>query len=271
MSRRRACGHRPEETDQDSSQGRFFVSELPSGDEEFTISGPEAAHAGGSRRLSAGDSLTLFDGSGWDVTVEIVAVGKRSLTVRPVSRRHVGRPMPVPVTCFTALPKGSRDDFLVSKCAEIGVTRLAATQFARSVTDAAVRWDNRKARYMRLAVEASKQCDASTVMEVVGPVDFKDIVASPPPGARLMGVPRADLGVIQALDRLWPFEAVSYIVGPEGDLTPEEREAAVAVGFVPVNLACTTLRVETAATAFAAVIAAFLVGKAGAQTPCKTP
>ncbi len=43
---------------------------------------------------------------------------------------------------------------------------------------------------------------------------------------------------------------VGIWVGPEGDFTPDELEAALAAGIVPVSLGDLTLRAETAALYF---------------------
>lgn len=246
-----------------ASEGRFYVERLPGTDEPFGLPPAESAHAAGSRRLAVGGLLTLFDGSGWDLTAEIVEVSKRRLVVKPAARRRVGSPLPFTLTCATALPKGSRDDVLVSKCAELGVTRLVPVEFERSVVHASVHWEKRKARYRRLAIEAAKQSGASTVMEFADPVDFASLVADGVRGLRLVGLIGAQTGVFEALRSGWPFESVLCLVGPEGDITAKERDAALAAGFTGVTLAPTVLRVETAATAFAAVVAAFAAGKAG--------
>ncbi|VFM95257.1 MAG: RNA methyltransferase, RsmE family [Candidatus Kentron sp. G] len=42
---------------------------------------------------------------------------------------------------------------------------------------------------------------------------------------------------------------ITLLVGPEGGLTPEETECAMAIGFIPVSLGPRTLRTETAAIA----------------------
>jgi 16S rRNA (uracil1498-N3)-methyltransferase len=40
--------------------------------------------------------------------------------------------------------------------------------------------------------------------------------------------------------------SVTILIGPEGDFSPEETQAALAAGFIPVTLGDLVLRVETA-------------------------
>jgi 16S rRNA (uracil1498-N3)-methyltransferase len=47
---------------------------------------------------------------------------------------------------------------------------------------------------------------------------------------------------------------ITVLIGPEGGLSPEEQQAAVAAGFTPVRLGPRVLRTETAALAALAVI-----------------
>ena len=44
-----------------------------------------------------------------------------------------------------------------------------------------------------------------------------------------------------------PDADVMIMVGPEGDFSPEEIEAALAAGFEPISLGDSRLRTETAA------------------------
>ena len=44
------------------------------------------------------------------------------------------------------------------------------------------------------------------------------------------------------------------LIGPEGDFTARELEAAIKAGFIPVTLGNTVLRVETAAVAVVSFI-----------------
>ena len=49
---------------------------------------------------------------------------------------------------------------------------------------------------------------------------------------------------------------MTVVIGPEGGLTPAERERVLAAGFEPIRLAAHTLRFETAAVAAAAAAVA---------------
>jgi 16S rRNA (uracil1498-N3)-methyltransferase len=241
-------------------ENRFFMEELPLSDGEFELTGDEAAHMAGSRRMRSGDAVTLFDGSGWDVNATVVEGSARRVTLTVTSRVHVGAPTTAAIVCATALPKGAREDLLVSKCAELGVARLVPVEFERSVVHAEERWEKRKARFRRLAIEAAKQSGASTLMEIGDPVALSDAIAARR-GAGLIGVPTATRGVLDALEAAYPFTEAILLVGPEGGTTAREESAAAEAGFVPVVIAATVLRIETACLAFAAVAAAFIAGR----------
>jgi 16S rRNA (uracil1498-N3)-methyltransferase len=239
---------------------RFFIDSLPVGEGVFELSGAEAAHAAGSRRMRTGDSITLFDGSGWDLIARIVEASPKLVALEPVSRIHVGPPATAAITCMTALPKGAREDVLVSQCAQMGVSRIVPVEFARSVVHAAEHWDKRKERFRRLAVEAAKQSGASTIMELGQPAAFADALPTAT-GLKLLGAPHAAQGAIALLDSVWPFADVAFLVGPEGGMTDSEVTEAVAAGWRPVRISTTILRIETACVAFASVVAAFLAGR----------
>ncbi|MHC4713209.1 MAG: RsmE family RNA methyltransferase [Planctomycetota bacterium] len=238
--------------------GRYFVNALPGDGEEITLRGAEARHAGSSRRARPGDTVTLFDGSGLDVAAQVVEATKGALVLRAVSRRHVGPPLALPVTCACALPKGSREDTLVSLVAQTGIGRLVPVAFERSVVRPDVHWEKRCERLRRLAVEAAKQSGASTVMEIGEPVTLGDFLLSVGSGLALVGAPREGGGLIGTMLDRWPFERLTFLVGPEGGLTGAESAEVEGAGFIPVRLGPTVLRIETACIAFAATAAAFI-------------
>ena len=92
---------------------RFFaesvtgpVVELPAG---------QAHHALHVMRLSAGDMVEVFDGSGEVVTGSLRPTGRRAAQVEVTDRRS-GEPPPGPsVELAFAVPKGRRLDWLLEK------------------------------------------------------------------------------------------------------------------------------------------------------------
>jgi 16S rRNA (uracil1498-N3)-methyltransferase len=58
----------------------------------------------------------------------------------------------------------------------------------------------------------------------------------------------------QQLSSLTTHHSSLIVIGPEGDFTPKEIEAALNYGFVPVALGNTRLRTETAGMVAAALL-----------------
>jgi 16S rRNA (uracil1498-N3)-methyltransferase len=109
--------------------------------------------------------------------------------------------------------------------------------------------DRKSGKWQRVALEACKQCGQDLIPQVEAAADFSDwlgragegglkIIASLYPGT---------LPLKEILHAAGSPEAVTLLVGPEGDFTSEEAAAAVAAGFQPATLGPIVLRAETAA------------------------
>jgi 16S rRNA (uracil1498-N3)-methyltransferase len=214
---------------------------------------PGAARHAQVRRVQPGDALTLFDGCGADWPAEVLAMGRREVTVRVGAPRAVDNELRCAVTLAFGMPANERMDGLVEKATELGVTRLQPLQCERSV----LRLDGERAarkgeHWQAVAVAACEQSGRARV-PVVAPVaplaawlaagagSATRLLLSPHPGARpLAALVDADAGALCSLS------------GPEGGLTPAEEAAAVAAGFVPVSLGPRVLRADTAPLALLA-------------------
>ncbi len=76
-----------------------------------------------------------------------------------------------------------------------------------------------------------------------GSADLK-LVASLHPGATTL---KPVLAAFQSRHQRLPRTA-TWLIGPEGDFSPDEMSRALAAGFIPVTLGPLVLRCETAAT-----------------------
>ena len=227
---------------------RYFV-ETPIDDSPTTqLVDAEAQHLAKVMRARLGDEVVAFDGSGWEFVARVTGIGKTTVELEIVQRRCIDRELLQPLTLAVALPKGDRQKVLVEKLVELGVTRLIPLETERSVaegTTAAL------VRLRRQVIEASKQCGRNRLMEIAAPVALAQLVQSVtaaqrrvlahPGGAVLTNSPTAG--------------AASVAIGPEGGFTDDEVSLAAAAGWEIVSLGPRILRIETAALAFAALLA----------------
>jgi 16S rRNA (uracil1498-N3)-methyltransferase len=225
---------------------RFYTSE-ELGPGEHVLSGAEAHHLLAVRRFAPGDRVTLFNGDGNEYPAEVVAAGKKAVTLNVRSVEPADRELPFPLVVASALPKGDRADFLVEKLTELGVTRFVPLLTERSVVrpkDTAVE------KFARAVIEASKQCGRNRLMAVDPPRNWAAFLGLPDLPPRRF--------VLHTGDGLTPLTGgtggVVVAVGPEGGFSPAEVEAALGAGWRAASLGPRVLRVETAAVAAAALL-----------------
>ncbi|MCU0722304.1 MAG: 16S rRNA (uracil(1498)-N(3))-methyltransferase [Planctomycetes bacterium] len=237
-----------------SKPRRTFFYDRPLTEGVYHVEGREARHIAGSLRLGPGDEIALIDGSGRQGIAELQEVNAAAESVRVRIFEVREAPDASGLTLAVSVPKDSRMDWLVEKCAELGVDALVPTVFRRSVvrpkpgrTGKADKWD-------RIALEASKQSGRPSLLSIPEYRDLEEVAALPA-GLKVLLDPAAEepLGALVAAGRP---PSVLAAVGPEGGLEPAEAEALEQAGFRRARLAPYVLRIETAAVAAAAVILA---------------
>ena len=222
---------------------RFYTSE-PLAPGDLTLSGPDAHHMTTVRRFAPGDGVVLFNGDGCEYPAEVVAVGKKQVTLTVLRRDAVSREVPFPVVVGSALPKGDRADYLIEKLVEVGVTRFIPLITERSVV---IPKEGTLAKLERGVIEASKQCGRNVLMRIDPPKLWAEFVHLP-------DLPPAKF-VLHTADGTLPATLVGgvvFAVGPEGGFTAAEVSAASGSGWRVVNFGPRVLRVETAAVVAAA-------------------
>lgn len=216
---------------------------------ECRLEGPEAHHLVAVRRFAPGDRITVFNGDGNEYAAEIARVGKKSVVVNVLSAARVDRELPFPLVIASAVPKGDRADYLIEKLTELGVSRFVPLVATRSVV---IPKESVVTKFGRAVIEASKQCGRNRLMTIDSPLDWSAFLARVGfPTERILLHPSAS-------ESRWSTSAATGIVaaiGPEGGFTDDEIAAAVGVGWRVVSLGPRVLRVETAATVVASLIA----------------
>jgi 16S rRNA (uracil1498-N3)-methyltransferase len=223
---------------------RFYLSP-EAWTSEPALSGDEARHLSQVLRIKPGETITVFDGRGKRATAK----------VRSVSRDHVpleiGDPS-VPdqsgprIVLAQAIPKGKNMDLIVQKGVELGVAGIHPLVTKNTVVQPG---EGKSDKWRRTALEACKQCGQDTLPEITDPLSFAAWLEreSELPGLKLLASLHPGAVPFRETLRNHPRpERVVIAVGPEGDLTREEADAAVAKGFIPITLGDIILRVETA-------------------------
>lgn len=221
---------------------------------ELLLSPEESHHLVVVNRAREGDPVVAFDGQGREWECEL-SVAKKSGALLVVRQTRTAAPLPYELTLAQAMPKGPCMDAIVRKATEIGARRIIPMFTARTqVRLEAERKDRKGDKWQVAALEAAKQCGNPWVPRIDAPTSFSEVLACA--SADLLLVASLHAGarglkplLAQASERLGrrPRSAF-WLVGPEGDFTPEEMASALAVGFHPVTLGPLVLRCETAAT-----------------------
>lgn len=232
---------------------------LPS---EIILSPEEAHHLVVVNRARQGAKVVAFDGQGHEWDTELVKPDKRAARLDVRSTR-TALPLPFEISLAQSLPKGSLMDSIVEKATELGVRRIFPLLSERSQVQLdADRRDRKSERWRVAALEAAKQC-GNPWLPTIAPIESLQeflrrqadfdvaLVASLQPGARSLKSILADYG--NRHGRM-PKHAI-WLIGPEGDFSPDELAAATAAGFEAVTLGPLVLRCETAATVAVGILA----------------
>lgn len=225
---------------------RFFVEQIA---DDMTLSAEESRHVKNVLRLTEGDEVTLFDGSGREYSAVVDHVARDAVHVHVVREAVSDREPDISVTLLVGALKGDKTELVVQKATELGVMRIGVFS---SRYCAAYMNENKLERLRRVAREAAKQCLRATVPEVVYYETLEEALRAGEDcrhklfACEFLPAGGEGLGVLQ--------ESVCAVVGSEGGFSEEEYEAARQLGYTGISLGRRILRAETAAIALTSVI-----------------
>jgi 16S rRNA (uracil1498-N3)-methyltransferase len=204
----------------------FFVSDLPTTvGSTYEFAGDDAGHAIRVLRTQIGDGLALSNGQGaWSI-VEVIAIAKKSMTVK-VSSSGFEEALPVEFTVAQALTKGDRIKESIELNTAGGADVILLWAAARSIGKAT---PDLMPKLATTAREASKQTRRNRIPFVMGVLDAKKIAAE---------IVNYDLAIVfhesapkKLTEVIKPgVKKVLIIIGPEGGITDEELALFTSAG-----------------------------------------
>lgn len=238
---------------------RFFVPPEWIDEGKVAISGRLVHQLRRVLRLKAKDRILVLDNSGWEYEVELKKVLARQVSGQIVDKRLSSAEPLTHITLYQAMLKGSKFEFVLQKCAELGVVSFVPTICDRCVVgNLADATSGKIARWKRILQEAAEQSGRGKLPILHSPLLFRQaceqasgVSLLPWEGEKVAGL-RAALGHHTSTGR-YP-SSINLFIGPEGGFSDSEVEFALAHDIRPVSLGSRILRAETAAVAATAAV-----------------
>ena len=220
-------------------------------------------------RLQPGADITLFDGGGpllrggeWTATV--LHMGRTSVRVRVGAHQAIEREGARAVHLLAGTTAGERMDWLVEKATELGMASLTPLATERSMVRLhGERAAKKQAHWQAVAVAACEQCGRNRVPHIhplaslaqaLAPASAAAVATGVAPLRLVLSLAPGSVPLRSVLAQAAPEAALQFLSGPEGGLSAQEEQQALAQGFVPVSLGPRVLRAETAPLAALAAL-----------------
>lgn len=251
-------------TEREDAMPRFFVNREAFIEEGMVrIVGEDASHIARSLRMTEGENLTLSDGAGIDYETEILKVQPEEVLLSVKEQHPSLSEPPYEAILYQCLPKGEKMEILIQKAVECGVSAVVPVTSSRCVAllkDGA--FEKKALRWNKIAKEAAKQSGRGRMVPILSPKTFaeavKEMAAGREKGETSFLCYENEEGrtLFSHLCGLAsPPKKISFLIGPEGGLSPEEVALAAENGIVALSLGKRILRTETASSFVLAILA----------------
>ncbi|OEG70973.1 hypothetical protein ATZ36_03545 [Candidatus Endomicrobiellum trichonymphae] len=237
----------------------FYVKPKYIKENTFTISSEQSHYISNVRRFKTDDAIMIFDGIGNSYKAKITFINKNKIMGNILSSLHKMPDFIVKV--YTSIPKGDRFEWLIEKCAEIGVSEVAPINTKRSINISFSK--NKSERYKKISIAASSQCGRNDIMKIKEPLDFKTACKNATADKNSINILSYEIenNSKSLINNIFKgkvkYNGSSVFIGPEGGFENEEVEFAKLLGIRTVTLGDNILRVETAAVVASTLILNF--------------
>lgn len=200
------------------------------------LSEEESAHAVRVMRMGAGDRAEVTDGRGTRALVELTDTNKRGCGFQVLEQRFFAKPI-FPNIAIAPTKNMDRLEWFLEKAVEIGVGSVCPTLCTNS--ERRVLKPERCEKVMLAAMKQSRQDWLPELLPLTPFMEFLKQNKGPMLLAHCRDGSKKPVSASSEPDS-W------ILIGPEGDFTAEEVQAALDFGAIPVTLGTNRLRTETA-------------------------
>jgi len=225
---------------------RFYTPENLRVSATVKLSDNAATHATRVMRLNVGDTLTLFNGDGFDYNCELISVKKSEVLAQVNNSTKVKSESNLNITLLQGISSGDRMDIALQKAVELGVTKIIPIKTERSVVKLSQeRAEKRLEHWQNVVISACEQSGRAIIPQVEAPITLPLWLASNQANDS-MRITLDPTAALRLKELKKPDDNFELLVGAEGGLSNEELKLATQHGFIGVQLGKRILRTETA-------------------------
>lgn len=214
------------------------------------LSGEESRHCVRVLRHRVGDHLCIIDGRGTMYDCSLISDSPKGAVAKIDSTTANWGGHPYNLTMAVCPTKNiDRYEWFAEKATEFGIDRIVPV-----IGEHSERRIVKSERLGRILLSATKQSLKASIPELSETQSVKEFIESTAEtdALKLIGWCFEDIekrySIRTALEG-YQGRDVIVLIGPEGDFSKEEAEAAVKAGYIPVQIGDSRLRTETAALA----------------------
>ncbi len=211
----------------------------------YTLSEEESRHCSKVLRLVHGNTVFLVDGRGGLFEAEISSSHKKyvTLAIRKVTREYQKRNNHIHIA-IAPTKNIDRLEWFLEKATEIGIDEITPI-----ICDHSERKVVKEDRLMKVITSAVKQ-SLQAYHPVLNPaISYSSFLKEDFSAQKMIAHCVDDDQRVFMSEIVKPNERYLVLIGPEGDFSSAEIQAALANGYKPVTLGTTRLRTETAGLA----------------------
>lgn len=194
-------------------------------------------------RMEAGRELIAFDGSGREFAATISQCTKRTAEILIEHSSEHCRESPLSTHLAIGISRGERMDWVIQKATELGVTEITPLFSERTeVKLKGERLDKKMAHWRQITISACEQCQRNQLPGLNPAMDITSFLMDSRGELKLVLHHRS----AKSLRQFVQPKSTTLLIGPEGGLTDDEIELAIAHDFYALTLGPRVLRTETA-------------------------
>jgi 16S rRNA (uracil1498-N3)-methyltransferase len=198
-------------------------------------------------RMKLGERLQLTDGKGNAYMAAISKSDKRHCEVTIEASSFQSPPTKQITIGISLLKNATRFEWFLEKATELGVSEIIPLLCSRTE-----RQHFRFDRLQSIVIAAMLQSQQVWLPILHQPNNVQTVLQSAVQKQKLIAY--CEAGDKQTIGNLVVLQSVQILIGPEGDFTTSEIDAAIQKSYLPISLGNTRLRTETAGVVAAALL-----------------